>query len=286
MWMQRESAPHRTAQQVQRLAFMLDVTRELYNALLEERREAYRRRGVRITSKQQYGELTALRRFDGRLAALYRECEDAVLHGLDLASAAFFRRVARGETPGYSRYKPWSRWMQLEFPHGNRALKFNASQRKVTIPGIGPVRLRKGRAVPAFGRAWVICKNERWYACFECERNVAPLGASEKAIGIDRGVWVLAATSDGRLVDNKAVGERNRRRMSKHQRRLEELTERDAAGRMRNRRDPLRKAAALRLARAKEREANRRRDYLHKVAREIVKSIIGLKRMTITTHQA
>lgn len=266
---------------------MLDVTRELYNALLQERRDAYRQRGVRITSKQQYAEITALRKpvqhIDSRLAAVYRECEDAVLHRLDLAFASFFCRIARGETPGYPRYKGASRWSQLEFPHGARALKFNTTQTKVNVPGIGAVRLRKGRAVPSFGRAWLMHKNERWYACFECERVITPLPASDAIIGIDSGVHVLAATSDGQLLDNKAFGERNRRCIAQHQRRLEELTVRDAAGRVQNRRDPVRRAAALRLARAKEREANRRRDYLHKQARAIVRSagIIALERLNL-----
>ena len=266
---------------------MLDVTRELYNALLEERREAYRRRGVRITTKQQYAEITALRkplhRIDTRLSAVYRESEDAVLHRLDLAFAAFFRRLARGEKPGYPRYKPSSRWSQLEFPHGERALKFNASQTKMHVPGIGLVRVRKGRAVPAFGRAWLVCKNERWYACFECERQASPLPKTGTIVGIDRGVHVLAATSDGLLIDNRGFGERNRHRIAQHQRRLEELTQRDAAGRVRNASDPLRLAQKRTLARAKEREANRRRDYLHKTAREIVKSagIVGLEALNL-----
>ena len=266
---------------------MLDVTRELYNALLQERREAYRARNIRITGKQQYAELTALRKpshcIDARLAAVYRECEDAVLHRLDLAFAAFFRRIARGEAPGYPRYKPASRWAQLEFPHGARALKFNVTQTKVVVPGVGAVRLRKGRGVPPFGRAWLVCKNQRWYACFECERAITPLPASDAIVGIDRGVHVLAATSSGELIDNKAFGERNRRRIARHQRKLEEVTVRDAAGRVQNRRDPLRQAAALRLARAKEREANRRRDYLHKKARAIVESaaLIGLELLNL-----
>ena len=275
-----------TNRQRARLGFMLDVTRELYNALLQERRDAYRR-GVRVTSKQQYAELTALRkpmhRIDSRLVAVYRECEDAVLHRLDLAFAAFFRRIARGETPGYPRYKAATRWAQLAFPHGDRALKFNAAQTKVIVPGIGAVRLRKGRAIPPFGRAWLVHQNERWYACFECERAITPLPPSDAIVGIDRGVHVLAATSDGGLIDNKAFGERNRRRIALHQRRLEELTVRDAAGRVRNRQDPTRKAAVLRLARAKEREANRRRDYLHKKARAIVESagLIGLENLNL-----
>ena len=281
-----------TKRQQSRLQFMLDVTRELYNALLQERREAYRRRGVRITSKQQYGEITALRnqgdRIDGRLATVYRECEDAVLHRLDLAMAAFFRRVRAGENPGYPRYKPRARWLQLEFPHGNRALKLDPAQKRLTVPGIGRVRLRKGRTVPAFGRAWLVCKNDRWYACFECEREVKPLPSTGTLIGIDRGVHVLAALSDGTLIDNQAFGERNRSRIAHHQRRLEAVTVRDAAGRVRNGDGPQRRAALSRLARAKEREANRRRNALHHQARAVVNcaDIIALERLSLRSMTA
>jgi hypothetical protein len=49
-----------TRRQQEQLLYILDVTRELHNAALEERREA-KRRGVRVTGKQQYAELTALR---------------------------------------------------------------------------------------------------------------------------------------------------------------------------------------------------------------------------------
>lgn len=272
-----------TQRQTMRLEFMLDVTRELYNALLEQRREAFRRRGIAVSTKAQYAELTALRRADARVAAVYRECEDAVLHRLDLAFRAFFRRIQRGETAGYPRFKNATRWSQLEFPHGDRALRFDALQQRVTVPGVGSVGLRKGRTVPPFGRAWLVRKNERWYACFECERAARPLPHTNRMIGVDRGVHVLAATSEGALIDNRAFGERNRRRIARHQRDLEACTVRDSAGRVCNRRDPKRQAAALRLARAKEREANRRRDYLHKQARAIVRSadVIALEALNL-----
>jgi putative transposase len=110
-----------TTRQAAALAVMLDVTRDLYNALLQQRREAYRLRKITVTAKMQYAEITALRAEDGRLRAVYREAEDAVLHRLDLAMAAFFRRYKRGETAGYPRFKSWRRWQQLEFPHGDRA---------------------------------------------------------------------------------------------------------------------------------------------------------------------
>src|ERR1700728_440659 len=78
-----------TKRQAAALAVMLDVTRELYNALLQQRRDAYRLRKVTVTAKMQYAELTQLRAEDARMRAVYREAEDAVLHRLELAMAAF-----------------------------------------------------------------------------------------------------------------------------------------------------------------------------------------------------
>jgi putative transposase len=164
-----------------------------------------------------------LRREDPVLAAVYREAEDAVLHRLDLAFAAFFRRVQRGETPGYPRFKSATRWKQLEYPHGDRALRLDAVQERVRVPGVGSIHLRKGRTVPAYGRAFIVEKNGRWYAVFECERAVQPLPAPGRAIGVDRGVRVLAATSEGELIANPRVAERLRSRVERHQRELARL---------------------------------------------------------------
>jgi putative transposase len=272
--------PHQAAE----LARMLDVTRDVYNALLQQRRDAYRLRGISVTARMQYAELTELRAEDPRVRAVYRECEDVVLHRLDLAMTAFFRRVKRGEAPGYPRFKSRTRWAQLEFPHGDRALRFDAKQRRVTIPGVGVVKLRKGRAVPAtYGRAWLVRKDDRWYACFECERAIQPLPSSDTVVGVDRGVHVLAALSDGRLIANAAVGEGRKAATSRLQRELEAVTVRNSGGRIINRGERERIKALGRLARAREREANARRDYAHKVSRAIVNGadVIALERLSL-----
>jgi putative transposase len=273
-----------TAAQEDRLRFMLDVTRQTYNALLDERRYAWTARRIVVTTKQQYAEITALRAEDKRLAAVYRECIDAVLHRLDLAYGAFFRRYKRGETPGFPRFKPKSRWKQLEFPHGNRALKFpSEKQDRVRVPGVGAVRLRKGRPVPPSGRAFITVKNDRWYAIFESSREPVALQKTGKVIGVDRGVYVLAATSEGVMIRNTREQERRGRIRTRHQRELEAVTKRDERGRCINRDDPKRVASVKRLARAREREANARLDALHKAALKIVRSadVIGLEKLEL-----
>jgi putative transposase len=273
-----------TTRQAAALAVMLDVTRELYNALLQQRRDAYRLRKVKITAKMQYAEITALRAEDGRLRAVYREAEDAVLHRLELAMRAFFRRCKRGDTPGFPRFKSWQRWQQLEFPHGDRALRFDQTPQRMSVPGVGAVKLRKGRQVPAaYGRAWVGRKNDRWYACFACERAVRPLQPTNEEIGVDRGVHVLAALSDGRLLANAAVGEKLKAKTARLQRELKAATVRDGARRVINGREHRRVKARERLARAREREANARRDYAHKVARRLVNGadVIALEKLNV-----
>jgi putative transposase len=97
-----------TATHEARLRLVLKVTRQTYNALLDERRYAWASRRIALTTKQQYAEITALRKEDARFA-VYRECVDAALHRLDLGIQAFFRRIKAGETPGQPRFKPASR---------------------------------------------------------------------------------------------------------------------------------------------------------------------------------
>jgi len=273
-----------TTRQEERLRFMLDVTRQLYNALLDERRYAWTARRIVVTTQQQYKEITGVRAEDQRIRAVYRECQDAVLHRLDLAFAAFFRRIRSGETPGYPRFKPASRWKQLEFPHGNRALKLlGENQDRLTVPGVGTMRVRKGRPVPPFGRAFVVVKNGRWYATFECSREPQPLPKTGKIIGVDRGVYVLAATSEGDLIRNGRFQQRRARITTRLQRELEALTKRDERKRCVNRDDPKRIAAVRRLARAREREANCRLDALHKKALKLIRSadVIGLEKLDL-----
>jgi putative transposase len=102
-------------------------------------------------------------------------------------------------------------------------------------------------------------------------------------MGVDRGVHVLAALSDGRLIANAAVGEQRKTATARLQRELEAVTLRDCAGRVLNRSDRQRHKAQARLTRAREREANARRDYAHKVSRQIVNGadVIALEKLCL-----
>ena len=115
-----------TPAQEQACEHMLLVTRRLWNALLGQRRDAWKTRRLNINSKRQYGEITELRKHDDWYASVYRECEDAVLHRLDLAYRKFF------DGGGHPRFKAASRWSQFEFSHGDRAMRWCAGQDRIT----------------------------------------------------------------------------------------------------------------------------------------------------------
>ena len=109
-------------------------------------------------------------------------------------------------------------------------------------------------------------------------------------VGVDRGVHVLAALSDGRLLANAAVGGKRKAATARMQRELDAATVRDGKRRVINGREYRRVKARKRLARAKEREGNARRDYAHKVARQLVNGadVIALEKLSLraTTRSA
>ena len=65
----------------------------LYNAALQERRDAYRMAGKSVSLYEQMTELTAIRGDDPEWAALDTSVGRGVLRRLDRAMNAFFRRL-------------------------------------------------------------------------------------------------------------------------------------------------------------------------------------------------
>src|SRR5579872_5589374 len=93
-----------TAEQEGTLAFVLRRCRELYNAGLQERRDAWQQRGVSITPASQSAQLPAVKEVRPEYRDVHSQVLQDVLTRLDRAFQAFFRRVKAGETPGYPRF--------------------------------------------------------------------------------------------------------------------------------------------------------------------------------------
>src|SRR5829696_9952930 len=154
------------------LTGMLGAFCDLYNAGLQQRIEAYRRRGISLRYLDQASELKAVRAADERLARYSYSAEQQVLRRLDKAFKAFFRRLKeRSGKAGFPRFQAKSRFDSAEFRVGD-GLTVRKSKR-LGISGIpGEIRVKWHRLLPErakIGAAVLSHSGGKWFACFQIE---------------------------------------------------------------------------------------------------------------------
>ena len=74
---------------------------ELYNAALQERRDAYGKCGISITYNHQQNDLPAVKEYRPELIPLGSHAIQETVRRVDRAFHAFFRRIKSGNAPGY-----------------------------------------------------------------------------------------------------------------------------------------------------------------------------------------
>jgi putative transposase len=105
-----------TRGQKRSLLGLLDASREIYNAALQERRDAYRHPSrTRIDLFQQFGHITGLRGVRDDVLVWGIQPLRWSMRRVDEAFSAFFRRVGTGETAGYPRFKGRGRWRTIGY---------------------------------------------------------------------------------------------------------------------------------------------------------------------------
>jgi putative transposase len=100
---------------------------DLYNAALEERREAWRMQKTPVSYGMQSAQLKDIRAADpGGQGRHSFTAQQQTLRRLSDAFAAFLKRAGnaernRGKKPGYPRFKPYARFRQVRFVNGDGA---------------------------------------------------------------------------------------------------------------------------------------------------------------------
>ena len=248
-----------------RLDERLAAHARLYNAALQERRDAWRMARRSITFASQCRELTSVRQDDPEWSGERRLLAVATLKRVDGAFQAFFRRVKAGETPGFPRFKPRSRFRTIELHSGaGRFVQVNAAGTKATIriKGLPAMRLRLHRPLPG-GQPLVIriTRTPRRVVASLVYAHVDPQpaeAAPARPIGIDAGVAHRFTLSDGRHIERRDVDRRKLRRL---QRRVSRAKRGSASRR--------KKVAAL--AKEWQRITERNRGDEHQIAAAIVR---------------
>ena len=264
-----------TGQQEGRAVRLLAHHCDLYNAALQERREAWRMGKVSIRYGDQSAQLREIRADDpnghGRQSFT---AQQQTLRRLNATFAAFFKRVeaarrarARGEqapNPGSPRFKPYQRFNQVLFVAGDGAKWEPADGGRwghATFQAVGCIKVNQHRAVN--GRVKTLqLKREyrRWYVVVVAEEVSEPLVATGRAAGVDVGVARFLTTSDGEIVANPRFLDEARTRIA-------DLERRKARARLGS---GNRRRLRRQLARQWRQVRNQRRDFHHKTARALV----------------
>ena len=160
-----------TARQHVALGQCLASHRELYNAALQERRDAWRLRETSVSYGDQSAQLKEIREVRPDVAAWSFSSQQATLRRLNRAFAGFFRRVKTGETPGYPRFKSAHRFDSVEWPKDGDGCRWQPEARRVYLQGIGHVKATVHRQVQ--GRVKTIQvrrEGRRWMLVLSCDQ--------------------------------------------------------------------------------------------------------------------
>ncbi|MGA5820235.1 RNA-guided endonuclease InsQ/TnpB family protein [Kitasatospora sp. NPDC094028] len=145
--------------------------------------------------------------------------------------------------------------------------KLNRRWAQVKVPGCGWVRFKlspkgKGATLPDAKTFRVTWRNGQWHAAFAVIPDPTPAPGTGEIIGIDRGVAITAALSDGRTLNCPQLTVKERAQIRKHQRRAARAPKVSEQ----------KTAEYAKVAQLKAREANRRKDWCEKTSTDLARS--------------
>lgn len=237
----------------------LDGCRELYNAALEERRDAKKKAHKSIGFAEQCRELTEVRAIRSDIANIHSQVLQATLKKLQRAFENFFRRVKAGDKPGYPRFKSKDRFNSFTYPQAG----FKLTGDKLTLSRVGSSRIRLSREIEGKIKTCTVKKQvDGWFVIFTVENTLPlPLPKTGEAVGIDVGIENFATLSTGEVIENPRFLKESEPELKIAQRKVSK----------KKKRGKNRRKAATQLAKKHQKVANQRRDFAHKTANQVIR---------------
>ncbi len=240
---------------------------EVYNAALQERRDAYRMGGTSIGFAHQCAELPACKQVRPELAEVNAQVMQDAVKRVDLAFAAFFRRCEAGGQPGYPRFRSRFRYASLTFKqYGNCfSLASEGKQKgKLILSKIGQVKMIIHRPIQGTPKTAIVRQTPtgKWYVsicCTEVEPNRLP--ASSEQVGIDVGLKTFAYLSTDEHIDNPRFFREEEKHLARAQRKVSKAPIKT----------PAKKKRRKVVARIHERIRNRRQNFIGQQVAWLVK---------------
>lgn len=162
----------------------LSLCRELYNAGLQERRDAWKINRISRTYQDQQNLLPEIKKeVRDDLNLVYSQVLQDALKRLDKTFKAFFDRLKRGEKAGYPRFKSKNRYDSFTFPQATGGFRLDG--KTLTLSKIGKVKLHLSQPMKGKVKTLTIKKEvSGWFAIFTVETAKELLEKTGKTIGI------------------------------------------------------------------------------------------------------
>ena len=248
-----------TKKQKDKLDWMLETCRILYNSCLVDKNRHYEETGKGLSRMTQQKILVRDKKRTLYLTNIHSQVLQDVLFRVEKAYKAFFRRVkASSGKAGYPRFKNYGRYDSITYTQSGFGIDDTG---KLTLSKIGHIKLKQHRQINGIIKTCTIKKEtDKWYVCFSVEYKPIVKPIPNKEIGIDVGISSFASFSNGEKIDNPKYLIKSEKRLIKKQRQLSSKVKGSNN----------RKKAIKAVAKTHKKVSNQRKDFQHKLSREIV----------------
>ena len=239
---------------------LLEDQRFLYNSALEHRRTLWKKYGKSTNYQSQCKELTNLRRSDESYRDVPANLQRGTLKRVDNSYQSFFRRVKKGEKPGYPRFKGKGWFDTLEFAEfSGITLKGNRLKSKA----FGSLRVHFHRDMPEgkIKTAKLVRNIKGWYVCFSIEVPTPKKREIKTMVGGDPGLRNLMTLSTGEEIPSLKAARKAERKLKLAQQKVSRCKKRSNG----------RRKARQNLQRANLKVKNQRQTYAHQVSAKIIR---------------
>ena len=253
------------AEQINLIERTFGCCRYVYNYYLAKRQDVYKTSGATLNYYACCKDLTLLKKQDDTI--WLREVDSTALQSslqnLDAAYQTFFRRVTRGDNPGYPKFKS-KRHHKQSYKSKCTGSTIKVLSNAFQLPKLGKVKCRISKKVEGRILSATVSRSAagKYYVslCFRLDHEMPKLPSTGSAIGLDMGIESFAVSSYGVGYANPKYLQQSEKKLARLQRQLSRKTKGSTNW----------NKARIKVARFHEHIANQRRDMQQKLSTKIV----------------
>ena len=239
-------------------------TRYVYNHYLAKRKELYETEKKTFNYNACSADMTQLKREIEWLREVDATALQSSIRDLDDGYQNFFRRVKRGDTPGYPRFKS-KRDNRRSYKSKLVGANIKVLDKQVQLPKLGLVKCRVSKEVKGRILSATVSQNPsgKYFVSVLCtDVEILPIESTGAMVGIDLGIKELAITSEGESIPNPKYLVKSQKKLARLQRQLSRKSNGSSN----------RDKARIKVARLHEHIANQRADAIHKMTTDLVRN--------------